>query len=98
MQLKELPIGEVQSGIELPGWTKSTKSQWSHLFSKMKVNDCVRLKTKKEADSMKAYFRARDVPTRVRNAGDGTYVVWRMRKTSTVKKAEEEAFPARTLF
>lgn len=98
MELTELPIGEVQSGIEMPSWRKTSKNEWSRLFSKMKVDDCVRLKTKKQADAMKAYFRARSVPTRVRAVGDGSFVVWRLRKERTVKKADVDVFPDRTLF
>ena len=101
MQLKELPIGEVQTGINLPGWKKTSKSEWARLFKKMKVDDCVRLESKKQADALKAYFRARNVPTRVRAVGDGSFVVWRLRK-KVVRQAEpkgsEEVFPSPTLF
>lgn len=100
MQLKDIPIGEVQHDVPQPGVKhKDSGPLWARFFKTMKVDSCVRVASKKEADAMKAYFRARDVPTTQRQVGDGTFVVWRGRKKATKNKPERvEVFPDRTLF
>jgi hypothetical protein len=98
MQLKDLPFDEIQQGVEMPGWKKGNKTEWARYFGTMRVGSCVRVSDKKKADAMKAYFRARDVPTRQRAVGDGSFVVWRLRKERSVKPERDEVFPSPTLF
>ena len=102
MELKDILLGEVQHDVMQPGVKKTLNGPaWARYFKQMKVDSCVRLASKKEADAMKAYFRARDVPTTQRQVGDGTFVVWRCRKQTKQRKVSEpfsEVFPAQSLF
>jgi len=102
MELKDIPMGEVQHDVAQPGVKKAFNGPiWARYFKTMKVDSCVRVASKKEADAMKAYFRARHVPTTQRQVGDGTFVVWRGRKQPKQRKVSEpfnEVFPAQSLF
>lgn len=100
MELKDIPMNEVQHDIAQPGIKKALDGPpWARFFKTMKVDSCVRLSSKKEADAMKAYFRARNVPTTQRAAGDGTFVVWRKRaeRKKTVPQTDPK-FPCPSLF
>lgn len=100
MDLKHLPIGDVQHDIPTPGVKKSLDGPvWARWFKQMKVGSCVRVNTKNEAYAMKAYFRQRNVPTTHRAVGDGTYVVWRKRAASKrTEQKQDVQFPCPSLF
>jgi hypothetical protein len=80
MNLEELPIGEVVSGVDLPNRKTFNKTaKWAHYLKKMKVGDAVRVSNAKERDAMTHFFKANKAGTATSQVGDGSFVVWRTR-------------------
>ena len=80
MNLTDIPIGEVVSGVDMPIRRGSTKTaRWAQYLKKMKVGDAVRVESAKERDAMTHHFKVNKAGTMSSQVGDGSFVVWRTR-------------------
>lgn len=80
MNLTDIPMGEVVSGVDMPIRKGSTKTaRWAQYLKKMKVGDAVRVANAKERDAMTHFFRSHKAGTVSSQVGDGSFVVWRTR-------------------